>query len=253
MPAEPERRTAGRHGFTIVLRGYRPTEVDDVLAELQAQSASLAADRDALSGQKAQLASRLLVAIRRIDELDTQVKHLSASAGSADGLSERIRVILELASAEANTMTAQARELLEQTKTTQTNLDHQRAQLGVERTQVLAAARAEADELRQQARQAATANRAETQAAAERILGDARTAATAVVDQAHRTAAADADRLRERLLAELPPTLNTIIDTAIGQLAAPAEVTSRTGDLTGTVAVPQQREPHHETMADDAR
>jgi chromosome segregation ATPase len=252
MPAEPERRTAGLHGFTLALRGYRPAEVDHILAELQAQTASLAADRDTLSEQKAQLASRLLFAIRRIDELDTQVKHLSASAGSADGLSERVRVILELASAEANTMTAQARELFEQNKAAQTNLDRRRTQLEVERTQVLASARAEADELRRQAGQAAAAHRAESLAEAERILGEARTAATAVVDQAHRTAAADANRLREHVLAELPPKLNTIIDTAIGKLAGGSDATSMTDSPGEEVTLPRQRQPHTETVADDS-
>ena len=116
MAAEPERRTVGQHGFTVVLRGYRPAEVDHALATLHARLERLAADRSTLAEQKDQLSSRLLAAIRQIDELGVQVKHLSASAGSADGLSERIRVILELASAEATTMTAHARQLLDQNK-----------------------------------------------------------------------------------------------------------------------------------------
>lgn len=253
MPGEPERRAAGQHGFTVALRGYRPTEVDHVLAELHAQVEMLAADRDKLSEQKGQLASRLLSALRQNAELGSQVKHLSASAGSADGLSGRIRVILELASAEATTVTAQARELLERNMTAQTELDHRRAQLDAEQKHLLASARAEADQLRQQALQVATAHRAETQVEAERILAEARIAATAVLDQAHRTAAADADRLRERLLAELPRTLNAVIDNAIGQLPGPAETTPASGSPTEAVALPQQRQPHTDTMADRAR
>jgi DivIVA domain-containing protein len=248
MAAEPERHTAGQHGFTVALRGYRPAEVDQVLAELRAQVDSLVADRDRLSEQKDQLASRLLAAIRRTDELGTQVKHLSASAGSADGLSERIRAILELASAEADAVTTQARELLEQAKTAQTELDHRRAQLDVERKQVLASARAEADQLRQEALQASSAHRAEAQAEAERILGEARTAATAAVDHAHRTAAADADRLREHLLAELPRRLNAIIDDAVGQLPGPAETTPTAADPAEAVVLPQQRQPQTHTI-----
>jgi multidrug efflux pump subunit AcrA (membrane-fusion protein) len=103
----------------------------------------------------------LLSAIRRTNELDTRVKHLSASAESADGLSERVRVILELASAEVNAMTTQAGKLLEQAKTTQTELDHRQAQLDADQRQLLASARAEADQLREQRsrRRASSASR----------------------------------------------------------------------------------------------
>jgi F0F1-type ATP synthase membrane subunit b/b' len=196
-----------------------------------------------LSEQKNQLASRLLSAIRRTNELDTRVKHLSASAESADGLSERIRVILELASAEANAMTTQARKLLEQAKTSQTELDHRQAQLNAEEKQILASARAEADQLLKEALEAATARRAEAHAEAERILDEARTSAKEVADQAHRTAAADVDRLREYLLAELPQRVNAVIDDAVGQVASRPEGALTADDCTESVVVPQQRQP----------
>ena len=204
---------------------------------------SLTADRDRLSEQKNQLASRLLSAIRRTNELDARVKHLSASAESADGLSERIRVILELASAEANAMTTQARKLLEQAKTSQTELDHRQAQLGAEEEQVLASARAEADQLRKQALEAATTRRAEAHAEAERILDGARTSAKEVVDQAHRAADADVDRLREYLLAELPRRVNAVIDDAVGQVPSRPEGAATAADGAESVVVPQQRQP----------
>ncbi len=252
MAAEPERRTAaGQHGFTIVLRGYRPAEVDHALAALHARLERLAADRSTLAEQKDQVSSRLLGAIRQIDELGTQVKHLSASAGSADGLSERIRVILELASAEATTMTAHARQLLDQNKRTQADLDRGRSQLETERRQMLASARAEADQLRGQAQEAAKAHRAETVAEAERILSEARTNAKAIVEQAHRTATADAERLRKHLHTQLPQSLNTVIDTALGQLAGPAETSSDTTEQTEDVVIPQQRQPQADAMAEE--
>jgi cell division septum initiation protein DivIVA len=160
--------------------------VDQALAELRDRVDSLAADRDRLSEQKNELASRLLAAVRRANELDMRVKHLSASAESADGLSERIRAILGLASAEADAMTTQARKLLEQATTSQAELDRRGAEHDAEHKQVLAAGRAEADQLREEALEAASARRAEAHAEAERILDEARTSAKAVVDEAHR-------------------------------------------------------------------
>jgi V/A-type H+-transporting ATPase subunit G/H len=243
MPAEPERRLAGHHRFTIAVRGYRPAEVDQALAEFQDRMDSLVADRDRLAEQKNQLASRLLSAIRQTNELDTRVKRLSASADSADGLSERIRVILELACAEANAMTTQARKLLEQAKTSKAELDHRQAQLEADQQQILASARAEADQLRKQAQDAASARRAEARVEAERILNEARTSAKAVVDDAHRAAGADVDRLREHLLAELPRQVIAVIDDAVGQLPSGPEGTATTNHSAESVVVPQQRQP----------
>jgi DivIVA domain-containing protein len=263
MPAQSERHVAGVEGFPVTLRGYRATEVDQALAKLRDQVDSLAADRDRLTEEKNQLASRLLVAIRRSNELDTRVKHLSASAESADGLSERIRVILELASAEANSITTKARELLEQARAAQTELDRRRAELEAEEQQVLAAARAEAEELREQARKAASAGRAEAQAEVERIVDDAKASAKAVVDEgeqtaaavvdqarqaaatvvddARRTAAADIDRVREHLQVELPRRLGAVLDDATGFLPR-AEMPGE-GDPGKPVPVPRPRQP----------
>jgi len=226
MPAEPERRLAGHHRFTTAFRGYRTAEVDQALAELGERVDALAADRDRLAEQKNQLASRLLDAIRRTNELDARVKRLSASAASADGLSERIRVILELASAEAGSMTTRARDLLDQAASSRTELDRRQAQLDADRHRILASAQAEADQQREQALEAASAQRSVAQAEAERIL-----------DEARRAAADDADRLREHLLAELPRQVNAVIDDAIGRVpGAPA-----TAD--DPVVVPRQRQP----------
>jgi F0F1-type ATP synthase membrane subunit b/b' len=215
--------------------------VDQALAELRDRADSLAADRDRLCEQKNELASRLLAAVRKTNELDLRVKHLSASAASADGLSERIRVILGLASAEADAMTAEARKLLEQATTSQAELDRRRAEHDAEHQRVLAAARADAEHLRDEALEAANDRRAEAHAEAERILDEARTSAKAVVDEAHRAAAADVDRLREHLLAELPRRLNAVIDDAVERLPSRAEAAA--DDSAESVVVPRQRQP----------
>jgi len=238
MPAEPERRVAGQHDFTVALRGYKPAEVDHVLAGLRARVNDLVGERNELAEQKNQLASQLLSAIRRTNELGRQVEHLSASAASTDGLSERIRVILELASEEASVITAQARDLLEEAKTSRSNADRRLVQAEAERTQLLDSARADADRLRQEAVQAAKAQHDEAQADAERILVEARTTAKTVVEEAHRTAAADVDRLRESLLAELPRKLNAVLEAALSRVEGAASDDQPRGPV-----VPQQRQP----------
>jgi DivIVA domain-containing protein len=235
MSAEPERRVAGQHDFTVALRGYKPAEVDQALAELRARVDDLVAERNSLSAQKNQLASQLLSAIRRTNELSMQVEHLSASAASTDGLSERIRVILELASEEGKAITAQAREL------------------EAERTLLLTSARAQADRLQREAVQAARAHHDEAQADAERILGEASTAAKAVLEEAHRSAAADVDQLRESLLTELPQRLNAVIDAALGHLPGPVEGAANGGEPVDAAVVPQQRQPQTSTPDRPAR
>jgi cell division septum initiation protein DivIVA len=243
MPAEPDRRLGGQYEFTVVRRGYRPAQVDQALVELRAHADTLVADRDGLSQRNQQLAAYLASAIRRANTLEARVKHLSASAASADGLSERVRVILELASAEADAMKTEARELLEQTKASHAQLRHRLAQLDAEQSQILAAARTDADRLTRQAHIMASAHRANADTEAERILEDARTTATNVVADAHRAAAADVDRLREYLLEELPRGLNAVINEAIGQLPHTIDANSIISDPADAVVLPKQRQP----------
>jgi DivIVA domain-containing protein len=246
MPAEPDRRLGGQYEFTVVRRGYRPAQVDQALAELQADVDALVADRDGLSRRNQQLATRFASAIRRANTLEARVKHLSAPAGSADGLSERVRTILELAAAEAEAMKAQARDLLEQTRASRTELGRRLAQLDDERGHILAAARTDADRLRQQAVATASAHRAEAATEAERILGEARTIARNMVADAQRAATADIDRLQEYLLAELPRSVNAVISEAVGQLLHTIDGASTISDSahsSDVVVLPEQRQP----------
>ena len=115
---------------------------------------------------------------------------------------------------------------------------------------MLASARAEADQLRRQAQEAAESHRAETVAEAERILSEARTAAKALVEQARGTATADAERLRTHLHAQLPQAVQAVIDTALGRLACPAGASSDTTEQTEDVVIPQQRQPQTDAMVD---
>jgi len=241
MPAETRQPIAGQHRFTVTFRGYKPAEVDQALAELSDQVENLVADLDRLSREKQQLAARLLSAINQAGTLSTRVKHLSASAGSADGLSERIKVILELASAEADAMTAQAKALLEQTKSSQAELDQRRAQFDRERSQLIASAQAEAERLREEAQQAAQAHRAETATETERILHEARTTARATVEEANRAAAADVDRLHEHLREALLSALDAVIKDATALLPSRVDGASTVGN--DAVVLPQQRRP----------
>ena len=243
MPAESDRRPGRRHGFAVVRRGYEPAQVDQALAELQAQMDRLVADRERLLENNQQFAARLAAATGRANELEARVKHLSASAASADGLSERVRAILELATGEANALTAQANELLEQTRASHAEADHRLAQLEIERNQVLAAARTAAEQARQQAASTASALRGDAEAECERILHAAGTTAANVVADAHRAAAADVDRLREHLYAELPRSVDAVLNNAIGQLPRTLAGAPTVTDAAQAVVPPPQRIP----------
>ncbi len=249
MPAEPAQQQEPQHGFTVVRRGYRPAQVNQAWAELRAQVDDLVIDRDELAGQNQQLAGRLASAIRRANALEAQVKHLSASAGSADGLSERVRVILGLASDEANAMTAHARALLKQTRASRAELDHQISQLDAERNRVLAAAETDANQARQQALNTASALHADAEAESDRILAAARTTAANVVADAYRAAATGVERLRGHILAELPRSLNAVVNDAIAQLPRKLEEPPTVSEAAAAVVIPEQREPpQHEPL-----
>jgi len=248
MPAESDQRP-GRHGFTIVRRGYEPAQVDRALARLQAQLDRLVVDRERLLENNQQFAARLASATGRANELEARVNGLSASAASADGLSERVRAILELAAEEADALKAQASELLEQTRASQAEADHRLAQLEGERIQVLATARTNAERERQQVVHTASAVRAGAEAECERILGEARTTAANVVADAHRAAAADVDRLREYLRMELPRSLDAVLEDAIGQLPCTPAGVPTVSDAAEAVVLPKQRIPQTDPLA----
>jgi DivIVA domain-containing protein len=239
MPAESDRPHGRRHGFAVVRRGYAPAQVDQALAQLD----GLVADRERLLENNQQFAARLAAATGRAHELEARMKHLSASAASADGLSERVRAILELATDEANALTAQANELLEQARASQAEADHRLAQLEIERSQVLAAARTAAEQARQQAASTASAVRADAEAERERILRAAGTTAANVVADAHRAAAADVDRLREHLHAELPRSVDAVLNDAIKQLPRTLAGAPTVTDAAESVVLPPQRAP----------
>ncbi len=135
-------------GFRVVRRGYPPAEVDRALAELRAQVAALTADRDQLTVRYRLLADRLAAEIRRTADLDERAQRLSASPAGADGLGERVRLILQLASEEADAIVAQAGGLLAQARAAQQDLDRRRARVEAECRQLLAAVLAEAARLR---------------------------------------------------------------------------------------------------------
>ena len=178
-------------------------------------------------------------------------RRVSAPAASADGLSERVRAILELAVDEANAIRAQASELLERTRASQVELDQRLAQLKGERHQV----RTDAEEARQQAASTLSALRADAEAECERILGEARTTAANVVADAHRAAAADVDRLREYLRMELQRSLDAVVNDAVGQLPRTIAGAPTVSDAAEAVVLPPQRVPQTgplETMPADS-
>ena len=138
---------------------------------------------------------------------------------------------------------AQAGELLEQAKASQVELDHRRTQLEDERNHVLAAARTDAEQARQQAVNTASTLRADAKAECERILSEARTTAANVVADARRAAATDVKRLREHLLAELQHSLDAVLNEAIAQLPRTIAGAPTVSDDAEAEVLPSQRVP----------
>jgi hypothetical protein len=64
-----------------------------------------------------------------------------------------------------------------------------------------------------------------------------------VVAEAYRAAVADVDRLREHILAELPRSLNAVVNDAMGQLLRNGEEPSTNSETAAAVVIPEQRKP----------
>jgi hypothetical protein len=94
----------------VVRRGYRPSEVHDQLRALDAEARLLAADRDALLAQRAELARRAESSSGEIRGLREQVRRLSRAPRSAAELSGLVRTILDLALEEAGQLRRTAEE-----------------------------------------------------------------------------------------------------------------------------------------------
>ncbi len=162
--------------FAIVMRGYDREQVADHLQRLDAELRVLAADRDAATANAHELAAHLEEARDEIAELRREIDKLSVPPTTAQGMSERLSRMLQLASDEASEM---------------------RAEASAEAAETLSIARQEAADMRSDASAEAERIRSEAQAAAKKLVDEA----SARARQVKETAAANESE-SARLIAE---------------------------------------------------
>jgi len=253
MSSEAAPSAAPRGEFSVSRRGYHPGQVDEYLRHLDTQIRILAADRDALVGQRDQLAHWSESARVEIGQLRNQLRRLAAAPQSPETLSGRLGTMLELALQEAAELRERATEdvraavaqaEVEQRRAAQlqARLEAERAQLNVDRIRlrdaltqaseqaqkittdattqaegVIAAATEEAARLRAAASAEAEQHNAASRTRADQLLAEARTEAARATEQARHDAAALSTEATHRLT-----ELRALLDRELTRLNAPA-------------------------------
>lgn len=92
--------------FDTTRRGYDRDQVNDAFQRFDAELRVLAADRDAANANANELAAHLGAAREEIEELRHEVDRLSVPPTTAQGMSERLSRMLQLASDEASEIRA---------------------------------------------------------------------------------------------------------------------------------------------------
>ncbi|NBH04987.1 DivIVA domain-containing protein [Amycolatopsis sp. SID8362] len=95
--------------FALTLRGYDREQVDEHLAETQEELRLLTLDRDAALAEAETLTRRLEAARTENDRLRARLDRLAATPADPAAVGDRVRRMLELARAEADTIVANAR------------------------------------------------------------------------------------------------------------------------------------------------
>lgn len=163
--------------FSVTRRGYNPGEVDEYVRYLGAQILMLAADRDAVVEHRDELLRRVERESAEKDRLRDQLHRLVASPNSAEGLSGRMGVMLELATEEVTQLRTSAREeahaVVAQAEIGRRRNEQLRRRLDYERNQ-LAADQARLRELLAPAHQEAERISTDAAARAEELVAAAR-------------------------------------------------------------------------------
>ncbi|MCK5757229.1 MAG: hypothetical protein KAH46_31450, partial [Mycobacterium sp.] len=94
--------------FAVVMRGFDREQVTEHLQRVDAELRVLAADRDAATANAHELVAHLEEARDEIEELRREVDKLSVPPTTAQGMSERLGRMLQLASDEASEIRADA-------------------------------------------------------------------------------------------------------------------------------------------------
>lgn len=160
----PEHDQGSSHGlpFAIAMRGYDRDQVAEFFARSDAELRVIAADRDAAAANARELAEHLDDARDEIEQLRREVDSLSVPVTTAQGMSDRISRMLQLAADEASEMRANAQS---------------------ESAEILSVARQEAAQLREDASEEANSQLATAKVESERLRGEA-----ARLEEAARTA-----------------------------------------------------------------
>lgn len=247
--------TAGTPPFSVVWKGFDREEVSAWFERYDAELRVITADRDAAAAQSRDLASSLDAARAEIERLRDEVKGLSQAPTTAQGMSERISRMLQIATDEAaetrsraQADAAEMRSVAEQEATALRSeqervlveLQDRRSSLNAEHERTLAKARTEAARLVQAAqaeearldaesaevrhraeeatRQATAKQRADAQAAADRLEAQSRREAEERIAAA-KAKAEEVRQLRSRMLAQLSG-LRSQLDEVPALLAA---------------------------------
>lgn len=221
-PGAPGPNSGGE--FSVTRRGYNPAQVEEHLRYLHAQLSMLAADRDAMSDQSQRLSDEIEAVRAEDEQLRARMRLLALHPLSAEGITERARLTLELATEEAEVVREgaqrEARALVDRASVEHLRnererhrLERERAEIAAEHaeaSQALAAAHREADRIvaetsasrdsaeRQlaasiaarweEAESEAQRSEAENRTEAERLLARARQQAEHVISQARHVA-----------------------------------------------------------------
>ena len=94
--------------FAIAMRGYDREQVSEFFKRSDAEMRVIAADRDAAAANTRELAEHLDDARDEIEQLRRDVDSLSVPVSTAQGMSDRISRMLQLAADEASEMRATA-------------------------------------------------------------------------------------------------------------------------------------------------
>lgn len=152
--------------FDTVLRGYDRDQVRHYVDVTERDTQVLVADRDAALSQAEDLAAQLTSARATIRQLQCTIDRISRTPVDPDGLSERLRRMVELATADAGEITRRAQAAAERTwrhaedtaarlterhRELLAELDQRRRDMEAEHTELIRRAQADIDRMTREA------------------------------------------------------------------------------------------------------
>ena len=199
--------------FDTVFRGYDRDQVRYYVETTERDTRLLVADRDAALSQAEDLAQQLASARATVRRLQTTIDRISRTPPDPAGLSERLRRMVDLATAEAEETTRRAQAAAERTwrhaedtatrltdrhRELITELDQRRRDMEAEHTDLIRRAQADIDRMTREAQQRRTeldrqAEQARAQTQADFTLAMSARRAELETELAQRRAHADAE------------------------------------------------------------